>query len=513
MSSCAAVPNRPTLTPKPSPTDCNLLLITLDQLRADVLFGALHEGVGLPALDRLMAEGVRFEQCYAAAVPCGPARASLLTGLHAFNHRVIRNGAPLAEHHATLGTELRKLGREPLLFGYCDIAADPTVRHPRDPDLRTYELPIRGFRELAEMRFEAPMNWIGHLRRRGYAVPEPMPERVHELFRPLGQGLRAPAFYRAEDSDTAVLTDQALQALEARRDAPWTAHLTWIRPHPPLVAPEPYNQLIDAARLPAARPVSASWAAHPFSRAWFSEPVLKDLYWGFDGRAQSLSAQQVADLRAIYLGLVAEVDHHLGRVLDWLDATGQTERTWIVLLSDHGEMLGDLGFWGKEHVHRAAHHVPLVIRGPGVQAGYRVPHVVSSIDVAATVLDLLGAPIPAAVDGRSLRDFLYGTPPPNWTELALTAIDFADPQQPTRFERALKLDALQANAAVLRDARYTLVHFNGGLPPLLFDRSEDPFEEHDLSRTPTGEQQIARLRSALVDLMLSRKDRRLTGEC
>lgn len=486
----------------------NLLLVTLDQLRADVVFGVLAGIVPTPALDRLRAEGVSFANCFTAAVPCGPSRASLLTGLYAFNHRGIRNGAPVARHHATLATELRRLGREPLLFGYCDMAADPAERDPRDPDLATYELPARGFREIVEMRFEAPLAWIGHLRRRGYDLPEPLPARWFDLYRPMGEGLRAPAFYRAEDSDTAFLTDRTLEALEARRDGVWSAHLTYIRPHPPLVAPAPWNRLAETARIPA--PVPAG-AAHPFRDAWFSAPSQFGLHWGFDGRCEALPSAATADLRAVYLGLVAEVDAHLGRILDWLDATGQAGRTVLVLMADHGEMLGDQGYWGKDNVLAAAHHVPLVIRAPGAQAGRVVADVVSTVDVTPTLLDLLGGVPPAAMDGAPLTPFLRGERPEDWRGLALTEIDLAEPGAPTRFQRAFTLPETRCNAAILRDATHTLVHFNGGLPPLLFDRQADPAETRDFAETPEGRAHVARLRAAMLDLRMERADRRLTG--
>jgi arylsulfatase A-like enzyme len=485
----------------------NLLFVTLDQLRADVLFGALHGIVPTPALDRLMAEGTSFTQCFTAAVPCGPARASLLTGLYAFNHRGIRNGTPVAAHHATVATELRRAGHEPLLFGYCDMAADPSEHPPGDPDLATYELPARGFREIVEMRFEAPLAWIGHLRRRGYDLPAPLPQRWFDLYQPVGEGLRAPALYRTEDSDTAWLTDRTLEALDARRDQAWCAHLTYIRPHPPLVAPEPWNALADTARIPAPAPAGTD---HAFRRAWFSAPAQHGLFRGFDGRCDRLSPDQAADLRATYLGLVAEVDHHLGRLLDWLDATGQAGRTLVVLLSDHGEMLGDQGYWGKDNVLAPAHHVPLVMRGPGVAAGQSVADMISTVDVAPTILELMGTDVPPAMDGASLVPFLNGRRPEGWRGLSLTEIDLAEPDAPTRFERALGLTPLTANAAILRDATHSLVHFNGGVPPMLFDRRNDPLECHDLASTPQGAAEVARLRAALLDLRMTRADRRLT---
>ena len=107
-----------------------VLFIVMDQMRADCVTGALAEAARLPNLRALMAEAVTFTSHYTVTVPCGPARASLLTGLYAMNHRSVRNGTPLARHHTNLALELRKAGREPLLFGYTDTSPDPEGLDP-----------------------------------------------------------------------------------------------------------------------------------------------------------------------------------------------------------------------------------------------------------------------------------------------------------------------------------------------------------------------------------------------
>jgi arylsulfatase A-like enzyme len=490
----------------------NVLFVTLDQLRADVVCGRLAGLAPTPTLDRLRAEGVTFLEHHTVTVPCGPSRASLLTGLYAFNHRAIRNGTPLAAHHDGLGLALRRQGIEPLLFGYTDSTPDPAQRHPNDPDLRQYEGVAPGFRELCEMRADAGLEWPAALAARGYDVPRPMPDRIGELYRPVAEpGLAPriddPALYRAEDSDTAYLTDRVLGALEIRRDRPWFAHVAYIRPHPPLVAPAPYNRLIDPASVPARE---GAGAAHPFREAWFSAPTQKKLFDGFDGDCAGMEEATAAALRAIYLGLVAEVDHHLGRLLAWLDATDQTERTLVIVTADHGEMLGDQGMWGKESVFRPAHHIPLIIRDPEHPApGAEIRAITETVDIAPTVLHWLGAAVPQAMDGASLLGLADGVPA-GWRNAALTEIDFASPVAPTRFQQAWGLDANRCNAAVLRDARWTYVHFNGGLPPMLFDREADPAERADLARNRSAEPLIRQLMGAMLDRRMTRADRRLT---
>jgi arylsulfatase A-like enzyme len=114
--------------------------------------------------------------------------------------------------------------------------------------------------------------------------------------------------------------------------------------------------------------------------------------------------QTTQTLRAVYLGLASEVDHHIGRVLRFLKDNGQYDDTLIVITADHGEMLGDHHAWGKMSVYDAAYHTPLVIRAPGNarNAGLRVDVPTESIDIAPTILDSVGQAIPNSMDGRSL---------------------------------------------------------------------------------------------------------------
>lgn len=490
----------------------NVLFVTIDQLSAMALRGPFAGLVPLPAFDRLAAAGTRFDNHFTVTLPCGPARASLLTGLYAMNHRAIRNGTPLARHHATVATEARKAGYEPLLFGYSDITPDPDGMDPEDPDLTSYEGVAPGFRELVEMRLDDGLEWPGYLRARGHRF-EMGEGPVPEIFRPVAAGNEPPrpsdpALYPADDSDTAYLTDRTLAALDIRRRKPWFAHVTYIRPHPPLVAPAPWNRLVDPARTPAPdrrRP------DHPFLDAWFSAPCNRGLFWGYDGNSAALDDGQVAELRAVYLGLLAEVDHHLGRLLAWLDATGQAGDTLVIVTADHGEMLGEKAMWGKESVFDPAFGVPLWVIDPrGGQAGAQVAAMTESVDIAPTILDWIGRPVPPAMDGRSLLPLVRGQAPADWRDAVLLEADFGNPRKPTRFQQALGLTDLQTGVSILRESRWKYVHFGGGLPPMLFDLAADPAETRDLGRDPAQAETRARLMARLIDRMSERRDRRQT---
>ena len=493
----------------------NILFITIDQLRADTLNGPLAACVDTPNLDRLKREGVSFSNHFSVTVPCGPSRASLLTGLYAMNHRSIRNGTPLADHHATLASEARKVGYEPLLFGYTDTTPDPTHIHPADPALLEYEGAANGFREIIEMRFEKSLAWRAHLVAQGYKFLLKGKGETLPVYRPVpAEGrpprIADPAIYAAKDSDTAFLTDKTIEALTIRQDTSWFAHMTFIRPHPPFVAPAPYNKLIDPSALPISN--SQRWD-HPFFDAWFGAPSQKGIWWGFNGECTKITKADTARLRAVYLGLIAEVDFHLGRIFDWLDKTKQMKNTLVVVTSDHGEMLGDKMMWGKESVFEPAYHIPLIIRDPHNRdaAGRQVKAITESIDITPTILEWIGQAVPPAMDGRSLAPLMQRGKTLDWRDAAFMEIDFAEPTRTTRFQATWGLPERSCNAAIIREARWKYVHFNGGIAPMLFDLKADPQETTNLAADPAHANDVARLAQKMLDRRMERGNRRLTS--
>ncbi|MDN5788175.1 sulfatase-like hydrolase/transferase [Pseudorhodobacter sp.] len=452
------------------PPKRNVLLIVIDQLRADCLSGALAAVTPLPHLRALMAEAVSFERHYSVVNPCGPSRASILTGQYAMNHRAIRNGTPLAHDTPNIATESRKAGYLPLLYGYTDSAQDPRSYDPRDPALTSYEEVMPGFHEEVEMRLEKSLPWRADLLSKGYDVPE-----YPDIFRPGGTELDGPALYRAEDSDTAFLTDQFLRGLLGRPGG-WFAHLTYIRPHPPLVAPAPYNRLVVRGDIPAPTTIgNAAFEAaqHPFLPFAQAKTPISAVVEGFPDLEPT--DENIATLRAVYFGLAAEVDHHIGRVIAALKAAGIYDDTLLVVTADHGEMLGDHHLWGKSSFYDAAFHTPLIIRDPAAKAGHgrRVDAPTESIDITPTILRWLGRVPPDTMDGRDLTPFLENETPDQWREFTFSELEFGEPIAPTAAQAGLGLSPEQANLAILRGPTHTLVHFNAGLPPMLFDHRSD----------------------------------------
>ena len=486
----------------------NVLFVVLDQLRADCITGPLAETVDLPNLRAFMQDAVSFTNHVTVTCPCGPARASLLTGQYAMNHRAIRNGTPLAIEKPNLATELRRGGVQPLLYGYTDTSADPRHYPANDPILTSYEQVMNGFLEALEMRFDDGRTWRGYLSGLGYDVPScDVPER-DAIYIPVGDTPDSPALYSAEHSDTAFLTDRLLADLPSRPDG-WCAHVTYIRPHPPFVAPAPYNSRYDpAAMVPAVAggDADAYRAAHPFNGPAMESKRVDQMVEGFPDLEPT--PETTAMLRALYLALITEVDHHFGRIIAHLKSTGQYEDTIIIVTADHGEMLGDHHAWGKIHYFDAAFRIPLMIRVPGRGvAGTHLSAPTESIDVTPTILDCLGLPVPDSMDGRSLMPLIDGQRPDDWRRFTVSELDFGDPVEPTRWQTELGLSSDQCTLSVLRDDRHTLVQFAGGLPPLLFDHHGEG-ENRDIS----GDSAAQSVRLALTEAMLTHRMTHAEGQ-
>ena len=495
----------------------NVILIVMDQLRADCLRLEINGRPVMPNLNGFMRSAATFNRHYSVTSPCGPSRASLFTGLYAMNHRSVRNGTPLRSDITNIALEARRIGYEPLLFGYTDTSADPRGRHPGDPDIRFYEGVMPGFNEILEMRLESGgFAWRAHLLGQGYDLPpqhrfQVPPEHDGQV----GPRPRDPAFYRAGDSDTAFLTDTFLRQISVRSDAPWFAVLTHTRPHPPLIAPHPYNRMHDPKAVPPAERLAGAdveASVHPFMAASMTRDRITGMIEEYGCRLDNESQADIAELRSVYYGLASEVDHHVGRVIRFLDDSGQLDSTLVVVTSDHGEMLGDNRLWHKTSYHDAVFHVPLIIRDPDRvrMHGAEVDDFTESVDVAPTVLDWLSGDIPSAMDGLSLLPHLEGLRPEGWRDSIVAELDFGEPDRPTDLQRELGLGLREANLTLLRERRFKLVHFNGGLPPLLFDMASAEGETRNLARDPAGTGELLRMTAKLLDHRMRNADRTLS---
>ncbi len=495
----------------------NVLFITADQWRGDCLGALGAMPVATPHLDALAARGVTFTRHYANAAPCSPARACLYTGLYQSTNRVVRNGTPLDDRHDTIARMARRGGYDPTLFGYTDQSIDPRTTEGDDPWLRTYEGVLPGF--TARLRLpEHNGPWLAWLKRRDH----PIPADPWDIYRPVGgsgpRPTNAPPVYGAGETETAFVVDTFADWLtEQRPGRPWFAHVSFLRPHPPYIVPAPYNTMFDPAGGPAFRrraSAAEERALHPLVAYWADITRAGNHYviGAGDGRVADWTDTDFRVLRAVYFGMIAEVDAEIGRMLGLLAEAGMAEETVVVFTSDHGELMGDHWTVGKYGFFDAAYHVPLIVADPRAPAGHGrwVAAFTEAVDVVPTLLGLAGLPVPGHLDGASLLPFLDGgEAPAGWRTAVHWEYDFREVAS-GRAQAMLGLPLDACSLTVQRGERFKYVHF-AGLPPLLFDLSDDPAETVDRANDPA----MAAVRLAEAESLLAWRarhlDRRLTG--
>lgn len=452
----------------------NILFITADQWRGECLSLLGHPSVKTPHLDQLAHEGTLFRRHYANAVPCGPSRASLHTGMYLQNHRSGTNGTPLDARHTNWAKEVARAGYDPVLFGYTDTSQDPREMNADSPWLHTYEGPLPGIRPVC-MFGTWPTPWVEYLKANGYETPEDIRFAYgHRADGPDyedGAPHPKPLIYPQTDDDTAFLVNRLIDYIGAAT-TPFVAHLSLLRPHPPFVAPEPWNAMYDPADVPGfSRKTTPDEEGkqHP----WLADQLGKRLY-----RATA-NEKRLRRLKAVYYGLMSRVDAEIGRLIAYLKASGRWDNTLIIFTSDHGEQMGDHWLIGKCGYFDASYQIPLIIRDPRQRAdkgrGRIVESFTENIDIMPTMLTALGLETPVQCDGKSLGAFLEGKPAPaSWRTEAHWEYDFRDPTD-DESERALGLTLHQCTMNVIRDEKWKYVHFTK-LPPLLFDLENDPGE-------------------------------------
>jgi arylsulfatase A-like enzyme len=198
-------------------------------------------------------------------------------------------------------------------------------------------------------------------------------------------------------------------------------------------------------------------------------------------------------VRATYYGAQREVDDELGHLFGYLEQSGLSDSTLVVLTSDHGEMGGDhwllekLGYWDESY------HVPLIVVDPrsGADAGRGrvVDAVTESVDILPTICEFTGVDVPLQADGWSLDPFVRGqAAPEHWRDTAHFEWDFSSPSSQLA-ESFFGIPMSHCSLAVSRGAHHKYVQFaapSDVLPPLLFDLADDPQQIHNLCDEPGG---------------------------
>jgi arylsulfatase A-like enzyme len=454
-----------------------------------------------------------FRNHVTTSVPCGPARASLLTGLYQMNHRAVQNTVPLDARHKNLARALREIGYDPALIGYTTTTPDPRLASARDSRFTVLGDIMDGFRSVGafEPNMDGYFGWVAH---RGFRLPE----RREEIWLPEGEdavpgATDRPARIPAELSDTRYFTERALTYLKGRNAKPFFLHLGYYRPHPPFVASAPYHAMYKPADM--VRPIRAATpqeeaTQHPLLDFYLRNTLSQSFFVGAKGAASELDEAAILQMRATYFGLMSEIDDCLGEVFAFLDETDQWKDTLVIFTSDHGEQLGDHFLLGKIGYFDESFRIPLVLKDPRARAekGRVETAFTESIDVMPTILDWLGGEVPRACDGRSLTPFTQDGRPGDWRTELHYEYDFRDIfySQP---ERDLGIAMDEASLCVVQDEAYKYVHF-AALPPLFFDLRADPNQFRNLAADPAHAALVRDYAQKALSWRLIHADRTLT---
>ena len=361
----------------------NVVLILIDDLRPELeSYGRLH--VVSPNIDALAAEGLLFENAYAQVPVCGASRASLFAGLRPTRTRFTRFDTRLCTDAPDV-TSLPELFRD---NGYMALSNGKVLHHVDDCVGHWSEPPWRA-------------NGAGQ-GQKVYALTENAQE-----FEELG---RSVAFEAANVDDFAYPSGQVveksiadLERLAGSGEPFFLAVGLW-KPHLPFNAPTRYWDLYDPDLIPGPEPPDRATDAPDV--AFHDSPELRNQYTGIPPAGEPIPPQLARALRHGYLASVSYVDALVGRLLDAVEEQGLDDNTIIVLVGDHGFLLGEQTIWTKEVLFDATLRVPLLIRAPGFAKGARTAAIAELLDLYPTLADLAGLPLPDPLDGASLRPVL-----------------------------------------------------------------------------------------------------------
>jgi arylsulfatase len=427
----------------------NIIFIMPDQLRYDFLSCYDVPYITTPNIDALAEQGVVFGNAYSPHPVCVPARVSLITGMNAIKTGVLDNGQFLRPDYRQCGIHTwPELLKE---AGYYTIATGKMHFYPWEKRL--------GFRRkiIAEDKLWGYIqdDYYHYLAAAGYTktafVDAPS---YHENDMALIS--RLPWEYTVDH----YVGEQSAQWIEQYDgEQPFAMMVGFPGPHSPY-DPAPEYATFDPNDMPEPVPAVAEdvGVMRPKQRPRSESPRKS---WYAPRRSGAPTRDTYMLQRAYYAGLVKQIDHEVGRILDALEKTGRLDNTVIVFSTDHGDYLGDHGLGGKASYYDAACHIPLIVRHPGLNGSTVSQELVTLNDVTATILALGGCPVPSYMDS-----------------IPLPGLGLPGERKQERILGCLR------NGWMLFDGQWKLVKYAGG-GSHLFNLQDDPTEQHNLAQDPS----------------------------
>ena len=383
----------------------NILLIYTDQQRWDAVGANGNPEIRTPHLDRLAAEGVNFDHCFVQNPVCMPSRISMLSGQYPSSTGITHMGVPVPQDLMTLPKYLSPYGyhtanigklhflphanrdhREPhptYGFDHLEISDEPG---PYEDAYRAW-VRSKAPEELDQVSLGLPPATAVWNKTMGWrdTVKHPQEGGVGRF-----DNKGATPFASRDDlSHSAFVAEQTIEFLRHQpAGRPFCCIAGFYSPHSPWVAPQRFLDLYDPDQLTL--PDYPPELERPAAR--FTDPELRSARQG-------------------YYGMVSEVDHHVGRILDVVESHGLTNNTVVIFTSDHGEWLGEHLKYGKGYpAHDMVSRVPLIVRGPSelVNGGRRHEGLCEAVDILPTILACAGVQLAPVLQGCSLGGVLAG---------------------------------------------------------------------------------------------------------
>lgn len=462
----------------------HILLVTTDELRKDALSCYGNEAVSTPNIDRLAAEGVRFDRAYAVSPWCLPSRCAILTGLYPHRSGAYSNfrKCELSADIPNLFSVLGKHGYRTAMFGKChfapvpygDTRADRTL--PYDAFKAYYEslgidhLELQDDKQVSVWFYD---DYAKELDRAGYLeayrrATWDVEEERRKVFRFPG-----PAEWHP-DSWVGRKAEAYIDRYE--EDAPLFAWVSFSGPHYPFDPPAEYLDRVDMSKDAPRRlkPGEFDDPARIHYRSWHGPGNIDGCHTAPDGASKNYTDTYWQRLRRNYYANLAQIDDYVGRVIE-AARSRLGDDLLVIFTADHGEMLGHHGVWGKHDcAYEDVINVPLLVQFPDRPAPQTTDARVMLTGMLATCLAAAGLPA-ERTDGRDFRACM---------EDGGYAYTFAEGE----------------GFASVSDGTYKYVYTNkeGQEYAELFDRSADPDEFDNALDRPELAAELARLRGQLI---------------
>lgn len=366
-------------------TQPNILILMADQMAPSALPAYGHELVHAPTIRRLADQGVVFDSAYCNSPLCAPSRFSMLSGRLPSRIGAYDNACEFPADQPTIAHALRYRGYRTILAG---------KMHFVGPDQ------LHGFEErLTTDIYPADFGWTPDWTR-----PAERPSWYHSMDSVIGAGPCIRTNQLDYDEEVSFVTRRKLFEIARGSDErPFFLTMSLTHPHDPFAIPRRYWDLYDDADIAPPRVRIAAADQDPHSLR------LRHVC-GLDLAA--VTDAQVRAARRAYYGAISFVDEQIGSVLEALADSGMADDTIVLLIGDHGEMLGERDLWYKMNFFEGGARIPMIVHAPGRFAPRRVAASVSLVDLLPTLTDLAGGRLPddmtPAGDGTSLLPHLRG---------------------------------------------------------------------------------------------------------